>query len=346
MTGASLGLAVAALGLASFLASSAINALLLSPTRRHAAIDRPGARRMHRVPTPRGGGLGIAVAIVLFGLGPFLPIEPRPLLAILVATLALGWISWRDDRRGVPAIWRLVTHVSAACLVVWALAPRLPGLDPDPEMLPLAIVSMVLVSLITWSINLHNFMDGIDGLLAWQALFIAGFLVTLPAAGMDPVLLVPAVVTASACLGFLPFNFPKARIFMGDIGSTVLGLTLALLLVVAARHGHLPVPAALVLPMLFVTDATLTLVSRMARRRRWYHPHREHLYQWLARRAGSHVPVSVGFLVANLMVVAPIVLLIRANPEQGWAIAVTAYAVSGLAWVGLRRRMLARRGRR
>ena len=346
MTGVTLGLAVAALGLAAFLASAGINALLLSRARGRVAVDKPGARRMHRVPTPRGGGLGIALAIILFGLGPFLPIEPRPLVPILLGVLAVAWISWRDDNGGVPPLRRLAVHAAASVLVVYALAPRLPGAGPDAASWMLALVGLLIAGLITWSINLHNFMDGIDGLLAWQGVFVAGFLVTLPAAGLDPVLLVPAVATAAACLGFLPFNFPKARIFMGDVGSTVIGLMLALLLLIAVRHGHLSMPAALVLPILFVTDATLTLVSRMIRGRRWYHGHREHCYQWLARAAGGHVPVSVGFLVANLMVVAPTVMVIRANPEQGWAIAAAAYATSAAGWVLLRRKALLWRRKR
>lgn len=346
MSGAALGIAVSALGLAAFLAAAGINALLLSRARGRIAIDDPGARRMHRTPTPRGGGLGIAVAILLFGLGPFAPIEPRPLLPILLGVLAVAWISWRDDHGGVPAWRRLSVHLGAAALVVFALAPELPGLEPDAAPWLVVAVGALLALALAWSINLHNFMDGIDGLLAWQGVFVAGFLVTLPAAGLDPVLLVPAVATAAACLGFLPFNFPKARIFMGDVGSTVLGLMLALLLLIAVRHGHLPVPAALVLPILFVTDATLTLVSRMIRGRRWYHGHREHCYQWLARAAGGHVPVSVGFLVANLMVVAPTVMVIRANPEQGWAIAAAAYATSSAGWVLLRRKALLWRRKR
>lgn len=285
MTGAALGIAVSALGLAAFLASAGLNALLLGRARGRIAVDDPGARRMHRRPTPRGGGLGIAIAIILFGLGPFVPIEPRPLVPILFGVLAVAWISWRDDHGGVPAWRRLSVHLGAAALVVFALAPELPGLEPDAAPWQVLAVGALLALALAWSINLHNFMDGIDGLLAWQGVFVAGFLITLPAAGLDPVLLVPAVATAAACLGFLPFNFPKARIFMGDVGSTVLGLVLALLLLIAVRHGHLPAPAALVLPMLFVTDSTLTLASRVARGRRWYHAHREHCYQWLARTA-------------------------------------------------------------
>lgn len=342
MSGAALGIAVAALGLASFLASAGINALLLSRARGRLPVDGPGSRRMHRLPTPRGGGLGIAAGIVLFGLGPFLPIEPRPLVPILVGVLAVAWVSWRDDHGGVPALRRLLVHLGSAALVVYALAPELPGVDHETSSWAVFAAGVLLAAALAWSINLHNFMDGIDGLLAWQAVFVSGFLVMLPSAGLDPVLMVPAVATAAACLGFLPFNFPKARIFMGDVGSTVLGLMLALLLLVAVRHGHLPAPAALVLPVLFVVDATLTLVSRMARGRRWYHAHREHLYQWLARASGRHVPVSVGFLVANLLVVTPTVLLIRANPEHGWAIASLAYAVAAAAWFALRRATLAR----
>jgi UDP-N-acetylmuramyl pentapeptide phosphotransferase/UDP-N-acetylglucosamine-1-phosphate transferase len=344
VSGVTLAIATAALGLAAFVTTAAVNALMM---RRPGvlAVDAPGARRLHRQPTPRGGGLGIALAVVLFGLGPFLPVEPRPLAPILLATGLLAWVGWRDDRVGVPVAWRLAAHLGVAGTIVWTLAPRLPGVVPDAGIAAALAVGLLLTGLIAWSINLHNFMDGIDGLLAWQALFVSGFLVTLPSIGRDPVLLVPAVATASACLGFLPFNFPKARIFMGDVGSTVLGLMVALLLLIAVRHGHLPAAAALTLPILFVTDASLTLVSRVLRGRRWYAAHREHLYQWLARSGGSHVRVSLGFLLANLLVVAPTVSLIRAHPDSAWSIAGAAYVVAGLAWVGLRELVLRRRRR-
>lgn len=338
-------LAVVALGLAAFLLSAGINGWLVSRPRQGLAVDLPGARRMHRAPTPRGGGIGIALAVLLFGLGPFLPVEPRPLVPIIAGVLTVAIVSWLDDRRGVAVGWRLVAHCLGAGLVVWALAPELPGVPDGMQGLGMLVVGAGLSLGIVWSINLHNFMDGIDGLLAMQAAFVAGFLLALPSVAGDVVVLVPAAALVAASLGFLPYNFPRARIFMGDVGSTVIGLMLALLLLLSVRHGHLSGPAALVLPMLFVTDATLTLISRMLRRRRWYHAHREHLYQWLARSFGTHMPVSAGFLLVNLSAVAPTVLLIRARPEQGMVIAVVAYAVAAFAWFVLRSWVVARRRR-
>lgn len=338
-------LAVIALGLAAFLLSAGINAWLIARPREGLAIDLPGARRMHKAPTPRGGGMGIALAVLLFGLGPFLPVEPRPLVPIIIGVLTVAVVSWLDDRRGVPAGWRLVAHCLGAALVVWALAPELPGVPEGMKGLGVLMVGVALTISLVWSINLHNFMDGIDGLLAMQAAFVAGFLLALPSVAGDVVVLVPAAATVAASLGFLPYNFPRARIFMGDVGSTVIGLVIALLLLLSVRHGHLSAAAALVLPILFVTDASLTLASRMFRGRRWYHGHREHLYQWLARSSGSHVPVSAGFLLVNLAAVAPTVLLIRARPEHGTVVAVIAYAVAGGLWFALRRWVLARRRR-
>jgi len=338
-------LALTSLGLAAFITSLAIAWWLAVSGNQ--PLDLPGARRSHTLPTPRGGGLGPAIAIVAFGIGPFLLVEPKPISLLLLAFVLVGAVGWRDDHRGVARRWRLLAHAGGALLMVCALWPELPGIAADSATLLRLAIGLGFALLIIASINLHNFMDGIDGLLALQAAFIASFLCFLPGVALDQTLLVPALVTAVACLGFLPLNFPRARIFMGDVGSTVIGLTVALLLLIAVRHRHLEPASALVLPILFVIDSGLTLATRLARTRRWYHGHRAHTYQWLVRAGLAHRTVSLSFLLLNLTLVAPLVLMIENNPLQQWWFAGFAYAAAALAWFATRalvaRRMRARR---
>ena len=201
-----------------------------------------------------------------------------------------------------------------------------------------------------WSINLHNFMDGINGLLATQAVFVCSTLGVLCLTSSPPHALV-LFAWAAAALGFLPFNFPRARIFMGDVGSGTLGLMIAVgvLWQIAARH---TAPSSgLIACSVFVTDATCTLLSRMLAGRRWYSAHREHLYQWLVRSGFSHAAVVMLYLCWNFAVVVPVLYLANrsgAAAADGWIGLVIAYALATAAWVGGKRWCLrhARRQRR
>jgi UDP-N-acetylmuramyl pentapeptide phosphotransferase/UDP-N-acetylglucosamine-1-phosphate transferase len=177
---------------------------------------------------------------------------------------------------------------------------------------------------LVWSINLHNFMDGIDGLLAWQGVFVfvaLAALMKMAAADADAWHL---CVLAAAVAGFIPFNFPRARVFMGDVGSGVLGLLIGIAVLRQIGVREIAMPSGVIACSAFVVDATCNLVSRMLRGRRWYSAHREHLYQWLARSGMSHARVVAWYMGWNLLLVVPVLYWINRGRAGGIDVAPSA----------------------
>lgn len=304
---------------------------------RRGLLDQPGQRRSHRIPTPRGGGVGIVLA-TLVGLPMALSSGTTPwptgvVVALLVALLLVALAGWWDDHRALPVLPRLLAQLLATLLFGVALmAAGMPG-----RWLP------VLLGVGVWSINLHNFMDGIDGLLAQQAVFVGAGLALLAVGAGQAELALAAAGLAAASLGFGCLNWPPARIFMGDVGSGSVGFLIFAFTAMLWRLAPCLLWPALILCSAFVTDAGLTLASRVLRRRRWYAAHREHLYQWLARRVGSHARVDAFYLGWNLLIAAPMAWLAWSHPLDGLAVTMTAYLVAGASWLLLKRRCLRRR---
>ncbi len=328
---------------ASFLLSAFVTWLSIRYAHRRNLIDQPGRRRSHSLPTPRGGGIGIAVAAVLGCL--YLSLtgagQPTALIAAIVLIAAVGWI---DDHRGLSAVWRLAAQIVAAALIfapLWYALLIAPGkveeaMPAAHALLWLGVFLAIGTLGLVWSINLHNFMDGINGLLGVQAVFVFCALASLypDNAGL------PAL-WAAAVLGFLPFNFPRARIFMGDVGSGVLGLLIGLTVLGQSPDGN-GLANGVIACSAFVTDATCTLLSRMLRGRRWYSAHREHLYQWLARSGFSHAGVVALYMGWNFVVVAPVLYLANrggadAVPRGGLAWALAVYALALGVWLAGKR---------
>ncbi len=261
-------------------------------------IDQPNARSSHTQPIARGGGLGImivlfAAAAGLLATGAVPPV--LPLFALLVATLIVATISFCDDLKPRPAWLRFGCHALAAAIFATALgwpaaqASWVPGAGLT---LPVWLSSVVLFLWLAGYANAFNFMDGINGLAAGQAMWTgAGTALIGGLAGGDwaapPVLL--AEVVAGVGAGFLPHNFPQARMFMGDVSSASLGFVLAGLAVwLALDHGWwLLIPLGL-LHANFVLDTGITLARRILRKERWMAAHREHFYQRLIRTGRSH----------------------------------------------------------
>lgn len=240
------------------------------------------------------------------------------LIASTVAMLIVALAGWIDDRGGLSARIRFGAHCLAGLVLLGPLLPviieswQLDSGPPPPGLLVIVAAALLLVVLsLVWSINLHNFMDGINGLLASQAIFVLATsgLVNWFHGGIEAGSL--ALIAAAAVAGFLPFNFPRARIFMGDVGSGALGLLVAIAVLSMARDKTLDtVIAGLIACSAFVIDATATLLSRMLRGRRWYSAHREHLYQWLVRSGFRHGSVVGLYMAWNIVVVVPAMLLI------------------------------------
>lgn len=264
-------------------------------------MDVPNARSAHEVPVPRGGG----VAIVLCTLVSWLAIAAagwmdRHWAFSLVAGGGLvATIGWIDDRRGVRALVRLGVHVIAATLVLWGIGGWV-RIGFGSIVWSVGSIGVVLgIAGIVWCTNLYNFMDGIDGIAGVEAVHVAttAALISVVIDRMD--LAFASAALAAASIGFLLWNWPPARIFMGDIGSGFLGFSIGALAVWSDATGGLSVLGWVALFGVFVVDATLTLVRRLVAGDRWDRAHRQHAYQRLAMAGLGHRFVTLGVVGLN-----------------------------------------------
>ncbi len=247
-------------------------------------IDQPGERRSHAVATPRGGGISVVVVTLLavIMLAIRWPAHAALLACFAVGLLLVAAIGWLDDHRPLSPGLRLLVQGLAGVVLGW-------GLHASGETLTTAALAIAAVMVL---VNVWNFMDGIDGLASSQALLAAAALGLVLGSGPWAWL---AAAVAAALAGFLPFNFPRARIFLGDVGSGAIGYVLAALLVAAALHrpAHW---ALLLLPVVpFLVDASFTLSMRIMRGEQWWSAHVQHTYQRWAQREGRHVPVTLAY---------------------------------------------------
>lgn len=330
------------LALATVLLSALITRASIVYARRRQMLDLPGRRRSHTQPTPRGGGIGIVAAVIasliLFAALVGKEAESFVSMGLLASIILVALVGWIDDHRGLPASLRFLAHCLAAFLLgVPGILLLLPNLFANPAWLLIVIALGVAGGAVVWSINLHNFMDGINGLLALQGLFVFSALAWICFAADHFAEAQMLGLFAVATLGFVPFNFPSARVFMGDVGSGVMGLLVAVAIGVQIAE----VPAALACGLIacsaFVVDSSATLLSRMLSGRRWYSAHREHLYQWLVRSGFTHVQVTSLYMSWNLLVVAPTLFWLcrsKANLQSESAVAAAVvYSAALLLWV-------------
>ena len=322
--------------LAAFLAlavSWVLTRLVMAYARGAAMHDLPGARRMHAQPTVRGAGLGFVLVIIAIwgGLGIALGAE-NPLgrwaMGSALALALVAAISWLDDRGGLPVWPRLLTHaIAAIVLVVGAWS----GLRTQ---FPIALILVLPIFLVMPAINFWNFIDGINGIAATQALLVAAVITVLAWQGGDSPASWFAAIVAGALFGFLPFNFPQAQAFMGDVGSASLGLIVVALALMPVADAGPMLPAALLMAAAVFLDTGLTLLWRMLRRppRRWYTAHREHLYQWLTRSGWSHTRTTLSYLSFSLGVAALVLLIGPFRPVSMLIAAVLLYSMGAVVW--------------
>ena len=278
----------------------------LIPLLRGAAVlDRPNERSLHEAPVPRGGGIAVIAAIAFAWLGLVLTGRAGPsLLVVLLGALLLARVSWRDDVAGLsPALRLAVQAVAVAAALGTAALIGFGALSLTQGWLPQWLDTAVTALLWLWFINLFNFMDGIDGLAGSEAATIALGLAAFAATGVgeEPLLVLLAAPVAAAAIGFLLWNWPPARIFLGDVGSVPLGYLLGFLLLSLAWSGYWRI--ALILPLYFLADATITLGRRLARGERVWQPHRRHFYQRAVQRGLSHREVTLRIVAANLVLI-------------------------------------------
>lgn len=313
------------------LVSALLCRLALAYALKRGLMDAPGQRRSHQMPTPRGGGVGFVVVAALLTLL-VLPAAAST-FALSGGLLAVAGIGWWDDHRPLSARLRLAVHVLAAAALVWALRGW-------PEGAVSTLQSVLAVLWLVAMVNFWNFMDGINGLASLQAVLAAGLYAGLALAAGLPAEALLMLGLAAAVMGFLPFNLPRARMFMGDVGSGALGFALGAFALML--EPVLVDPWILLLPVApMLTDASLTLLQRMALRRRWYAAHRSHLYQWWVRAGASHVRVSLAYALFSLLVVLPSMMIALNQPGLRLPITAAVYVLAAALWLWGRARLLA-----
>ena len=299
--------------------------LLIGVLSSRAILDHPTYRSSHEVPTPTGGGIAPVCGIAAAWLGiAALSVTAPPALAPIIGLAAvLAAVSWIDDLRGLGPALRLAVQAAvilAALLLFPFPAPVFGGL------LPPVLDTAATFLLWLWFVNLFNFMDGIDGIAGVQTAGIGvGVFGCAKIGKLDGHWLMLGLSAAAAAVGFLRWNWHPAKIFLGDVGSVPLGFLLGWLLLSLAAAGQ-PAPA-LILPMYFIADATITLLRRAARGEKVWQPHREHFYQLAARSGLRHDQISGIVAVANLFLVALVMVAMRGLP---WAAVTGAMAAVAL----------------
>lgn len=311
--------------------TSCASAFLTGAVRRYAlmhhVLDIPNDRSSHAVATPRGGG----VAIVIVSLATLPWLAHRELLpwdsvwALSGAGALVAIVGFVDDHRHVAARWRLIAHFAAALWAIhWlgGIPPlELPFVGPVTGWFGSALLAVYLV----WLLNLYNFMDGIDGIASVEAItvFVGGALLYVIAA--QPALAAAPLMLAAATAGFLYWNVPPARIFMGDAGSGFLGIVLGVLSVQAGWIDPALFWAWQILLGVFVVDATVTLVRRLMRKERVYEAHRSHAYQHASRRFGGHLPVTLAVAFIDALWLFPIAICVAVGLLEGFTGLLIAY---------------------
>jgi Fuc2NAc and GlcNAc transferase len=306
---------------------------------RRGLMDHPSQRSSHTVPTPRGGGLAIVAAhfIALIALHCCGYITLRETAALIAGGGAVALVGFMDDRRSVAATVRLVVHVGAAILVVILIGGVSISGITDGEAGAPWIGQLVAIVGITWIINLFNFMDGIDGIAGAEAVFVslaAAAMIFVTGKNVGAVGALGSLGMAS--LGFLVWNWPPARIFMGDVGSGFLGFMLAALAILASQRSTVALQTWPILGGVFLVDASITLLRRMIRGDKWYEAHRTHAYQRLARAWGGHFAVTVFVCAINICWLFPWAWYASAHPPAATlcaAVALVPLAI-GAIWAG------------
>ncbi|HGM5550695.1 TPA: glycosyltransferase family 4 protein [Pseudomonas putida] len=299
----------------SFLTTGALRKYALA----RSLIDVPNARSSHSVPTPRGGGVAIVLSFLIAL--PVLLWADDTAWQIVVALLGAGsWIAvigFLDDHGHIAARWRLLAHFAGAFWALFWIGGMAPinmfGYSVNLGGFGYVIGAFYLV----WMLNLYNFMDGIDGLASVEAICAClGACLVYWIAGHDSLAAAPLLLTM-AVLGFLAWNFPPAKIFMGDAGSGFLGIVLAVLSLYAAWTDQAFLWAWLILLGVFVVDATFTLARRLLRGDKVYEAHRSHGYQYASRKFRSHRVVTLAIAAINLLWLVPVAILVAMHYLDG-----------------------------
>jgi UDP-N-acetylmuramyl pentapeptide phosphotransferase/UDP-N-acetylglucosamine-1-phosphate transferase len=304
-------------------AASFVLLLLLRPLLARRALVQPVARSSHKVPTPQGGGLavvaatlGVVIACDLFGV-------PRAgglsLWLVFAATVFITIVGGMDDIHSIAVAPRLLLQAVAVAIVMIALPDEL----RVAPFLPVWIERMLEGLALLWFVNLTNFMDGIDWMTAAEVVPVSAGLALVGLMGALPrEATLAALALCGAMLGFAPVNRPVARLFLGDVGSLPIGLLLGWLLIVLAGSGH--VAAALLLPLYYLADATMTLLRRAAKGEPVWQAHRTHFYQRATDNGFSVMQIVGRVFLLNIALIALAAVTLLTNSYLAHAAVVLA----------------------
>jgi len=318
-----------------FAAAAAISAsliVLVYPWLKRHALAEPNARSSHRTPTPQGGGVAMVAAVIAAvglasALGLFDATGNRPLSAIIIAVVLMAGVGAFDDFRPLPVGPRLALQAIVIAGVIYMLPEGLRVIAFLPWWLERAL--LVLGGL--WFVNLVNFMDGLDWMTVAEVLpLTAGLVICGSAGALPPQCMLLALALGGAMLGFAYFNRPIARLFLGDVGSLPIGLMLGWLLLFLATRGHLV--AAIVMPLYYLADATVTLLRRLVRREPVWQAHRTHFYQIATDRGFSVIDVVARVFLVNVGLGALAVMTLLA-PARTTDIAALVAGGALVAWL-------------
>ena len=268
------------------------------------ALARPNARSSHRIPTPQGGGIAVVTGALAtaYCAAAIFDVMPGMIAALSLAagTLLLAFIGAWDDIRPMPALPRLALQAACVAMLI-GFAPVEETLFPESWPPGLGFAIALLAGL--WFVNLVNFMDGLDWITVAEMVPVTAALALFGWLGfLDPFATLLAAALCGALCGFAVFNKPVARLFLGDVGSLPIGLMVAWLLYLLATNGH--VVAAILLPLYFCADATITLIRRALRRERLFEAHRSHFYQRATDNGFTAMQVAGHVLAVNLALIA------------------------------------------
>ena len=282
--------------------------------------DTPNARSSHEQPTIRGGGIA-SLIVIFFVIGIWVcPESPRLGYAWIGGLIVLSWVSLRDDFGGVPIFQRLLAQIVAVGLVNWAL------LANDHSWGVICIACLVMVAFI----NFVNFMDGINGLVTGMIMLVAlGLVWTFP--DINWLCKFVALALAGSVSGFLPFNFPKAKMFLGDVGSITLGFSTAVIILwIWADNSTVSNPLLLpIFVLYFFLEGGAAILRRMLTGEKWWEPHREHFFQRLNRSGYGHTRTTVLIICIQCLVI----LFIWGAVSYKWP-PILSWLLSLLIWVG------------
>ncbi|MCF6226524.1 MAG: hypothetical protein L3J22_09535 [Xanthomonadales bacterium] len=301
-------------------------------------LDYPGERRSHDRPIPRGGGV-VAVLVLLLLCEYFLFSQWGALgglgqvsfIAFIIAVFGLGVVGYRDDHASLSNTMKLTIQVLACAAVVLMLLAAAPAPKPATALLFFAFMAML------WLTNLYNFMDGSHGMAAGQAVF-SGLLLAwfFKLNNIYPLTLLSLLLVAVSA-GFIVWNFPRPRVFMGDVLSGVLGVAFSVLIVAGWLLYQLDLLLLSIVLATFVVDATLTLMARILSGQKWYNPHREHAYQRLVTGGYGHVGTWLIYQALNFLLVLPVFWLAQSGRINSFSAAVFVYLLFSLLWYAVYR---------